>query len=66
MREEILECIRTIHKESDGRYGALKIHKKLLELGYCVSLKCVKLLKGRNGIQSIITKNIVQLLQTAR
>ena len=54
--EELLEKIRAIHQESKGRYGAPKVHRKLLKEGYSCSLKRVLRLMKEAGIQSNITK----------
>jgi len=54
--EKLLEQIRTIHQESDGRYGAPKIFEKLRKEGYTGSIKRVQRIMKKAGIRSIITK----------
>lgn len=54
--EELLECIKALHKESKGRYGAPKIYAQLQKEGYQGSLKRVQRLMKQAGIQSSITK----------
>jgi len=54
--KELTDKIEAIHKESQGRYGAPKIHKKLLKDGYKVSLKRVQRLMKKANIRSIIIK----------
>lgn len=54
--KKITERICAIHKESDGRYGALKIHAQLLKEGLKVSIKRVQRLMKKAGIRSNITK----------
>jgi putative transposase len=52
----ILEHIQLIHKESKGRYGALKIHFLLLKARFSVSLKRVQRLMRKANIYSITIK----------
>ena len=54
--QKITERICAIHKESDGRYGAPKIHAQLQKEGVKVSIKRVQRLMKKAGIRSNITK----------
>jgi len=56
--KKITERICPIHKESDGRYGAPKIHAQLLKEGLKVSIKRVQRLMKKAGIRSNITKKV--------
>lgn len=50
------EKILNIYKESKGRYGAPKIHKKLTKQGAYISLKRTQRLMSELGIKSVICK----------
>ena len=52
----LTEEIQQIHKDSNERYGAPKIHKKLLKKGYEVSLKRVQRMMKNAGIRSKTVK----------
>ncbi|WP_435799593.1 IS3 family transposase [Peribacillus asahii] len=54
--EQLTERIREIHQESDGRYGAPKIHYLLCKEGLKVSIKRVQRLMRQAGIRSTIVK----------
>ncbi len=56
--KKITERICAIHKNSDGRYGAPKIHAQLLKEGVKVSIKRVQRLMKKAGIRSNITKKV--------
>src|SRR5690625_1430517 len=53
---ELTEEIIKIHKASDQRYGAPKIHDQLKKAGYTVGIKHVQRLMREAGIRSIIVK----------
>ncbi|HLR92868.1 MAG TPA: IS3 family transposase, partial [Atopostipes sp.] len=53
---ELTERIIAIHTKSKQRYGAIKIHRLLIEEGFQVSIKRVQRLMKRAGIQSITVK----------
>ncbi|WP_242847867.1 IS3 family transposase [Fervidicella metallireducens] len=54
-----VEEILNIYKESNGRYGAPKIHKVLREeRGYAISLKRVQRIMKKLNIKSIIIKKL--------
>jgi transposase InsO family protein len=54
--QELTKEIQRIHLESKARYGAPKIHKTLLNSGFCLSLKRVQRLMRKAGIRSITKK----------
>ena len=54
--QQLLERIKVIYSESNGRYGAIKIHRQLIKEHYCVSLKRVQRLMKAVGLVSIIQK----------
>lgn len=54
--EQLLEQIRIIHQESDGRYGAPKIFELLKQKGYTGTINRIQRIMKRAGIQSNITK----------
>ncbi len=54
--QQLLERIRAIHKESDGRYGAPKIFEVLKQEGYQGSINRIQRIMKRAGIRSNITK----------
>lgn len=54
--QQLLERIKVIYSESNRRYGAIKIHRQLIEEHYCVSLKRVQRLMKAAGLVSIIQK----------
>lgn len=54
--EAILVRIKAIHAKSKQRYGAPKIHEKLLAEGFKFSLKRVQRLMQKEDIRSIIVK----------
>ena len=54
--EVLLERIRVIHKESDGRYGAPKIFEVLKQEGYTGSIDRIQRIMKKADIRSIITK----------
>jgi len=53
---ELTERILDIHQESNQRYGAPKIHRKLVKENYRVSIKRVQRLMKKADIRSIIVK----------
>src|SRR5690625_2809235 len=53
---ELTKEIVKIHKASDQRYGAPKIHYQLKKAGYVVGIKRVQRLMKESGIRSIIVK----------
>lgn len=59
--QELTKEIQRIHLESKARYGAPKIHKTLLNNGFCLSLKRVQRLMRKAGIRLITKKKIPSL-----
>lgn len=58
--------IERIHVKSKGRYGALKIHKMLVNNGCDLNLKRVQHLMKQAGIRSITKKKYVPIRQKKR
>jgi putative transposase len=54
--QELPKEIQRIHLESKARYGASKIHKTLLNSGFCLSLKGVQRLMRKAGVRSVTKK----------
>jgi putative transposase len=54
--EQLLERIRVIHQESDGRYGAPKIFEVLKKEGYTGTINRIQRIMKKAGIQSNIIK----------
>lgn len=54
--KKYMQLILEIYNDSKQRYGAPKIHKSLLKLGYNISLKRVQRLMQKLGIKSITVK----------
>ncbi|MTL83033.1 IS3 family transposase, partial [Turicibacter sanguinis] len=54
--QQLLERIKVIYSESNGRYGAIKINRQLIKEHYCVSLKRMQRLMKAAGLVSIIQK----------
>lgn len=54
--KKLTKKIIQIHQDSEGRYGAPRIHQILLEQGLQVSIKRVQRLMRKEDIRSIILK----------
>lgn len=54
--QQLLGRIKVIYSDSNGRYGAIKVHRQLIKEHDCVSLKRVQRLMKAAGLVSIIQK----------
>ena len=57
--KELTKEIHLIYLESEGRYGAPKIHELLITKGFSLSLKRVQRLMSKMGIRSITDRKSV-------